>query len=209
MIRLLSAESDINLHYLQTGKMDEAQKLTLHRHGVNELAKMKIFFDDAPGLSIMHLRAKARRLKRKHNIGLIIIDYLQLMTGQGNTREQEISGNTRQLKTLAQELEIPIIALSQLSRDVEKRTGAKRIPQLSDLRESGAIEQDADDVLFLYGPDQEDIDKDASLLGARKLRVAKARNGLLATIDLEFNGSTQFFKERTATGFRPVNTELF
>jgi replicative DNA helicase len=210
MLRLLAAESDTNLHLLQTGKMNDAEKMKLHRHGVNELAKMKIFFDDQPGLSILKLRAKARRLKRKHNIGMIVIDYLQLMSGEGQTREQEISKITRSLKELAQELEIPIIALSQLSREIEKRAGDKRVPQLSDLRESGAIEQDADDVLFLWGPGEDDIKADAGLVGMRKLRIAKARNGMLTTVTLDFKGETQFFKEhQEIAGFVPVPGALF
>lgn len=194
-LRMLSAESGTLLHRLQTGRLDDAQMALLHKDGVNRLAAMKIFFDDAPGLNLFTLRSKARRLKRKHGIGLIVIDYLQLMSGTGSSREQEISSISRGLKNLAKELQIPIIALSQLSRELEKRTGKKRIPQLSDLRESGAIEQDADDVIFLWGPEEDEIEKDASLATRRYAKRAKARSGMLTTITLDFHGEIQMFKE--------------
>lgn len=210
MLRLLAAESDTDMHRLQTGRLDKDQELKLHKYGVNQLAKLKIFFDDNPTLTLGRLRAKARRLKKKKNIGMIIIDYLQLMSGDDKNREQEISSISRGLKNLAKELRIPIIALSQLSRQIESRSGKKRAPQLSDLRESGAIEQDADVVAFLWAPDEEAVQSDRSLLGQRKVRIAKARNGKLTTVTLDFKGETQFFKEYTAAnGFVPVDTELF
>src|SRR5215208_1221688 len=152
--RILSAESEIWLEKIARGKLEEHEMKQLYARGIQRLAKAPIFIDDTPALNIFELRAKCRRLKNKHNIGMIIIDYLQLMSGTGenrnSNREQEISNISRNLKGLAKELSIPIIALSQLSREVEKR-GAKdgtKMPQLSDLRESGAIEQDADMVMF-------------------------------------------------------------
>src|SRR6185436_11888343 len=161
--RILAAESEIWLEKIARGKLEEHEMKQLYARGIQRLAQAPIFIDDTPALNIFELRAKCRRLKNKHNIGMVILDYLQLMSGTGenrnSNREQEISNISRNLKGLAKELSIPIIALSQLSREVEKR-GAKdgtKMPQLSDLRESGAIEQDADLVMFLYRPDYYDI----------------------------------------------------
>jgi len=158
--RILSAESEIWLEKISRGKMEEHEMKQLYAKGVQRLAQAPLFIDDTPALNIFELRAKCRRLKNKHNIGLIIIDYLQLMSGTGDgrntNREQEISNISRNLKALAKELSVPIIALSQLSRAVETRGAGKdgnKMPQLSDLRESGAIEQDADMVMFLYRPE--------------------------------------------------------
>jgi replicative DNA helicase len=197
VLRMLAAESGMMLHRIQTGRLEDSDMTRLFKNGVQTLAGTKIFIDDEPGLTILKLRAKARRLKTKHNIGLLLVDYLQLMTGEDNrgNREQEISKISRGLKLLAKELKIPIIALSQLSRDVEKRVGAKRQPQLSDLRESGSIEQDADVVMFLWGPEDDEIANDASLRNRRYTRIAKARNGMLLSIDFELNKDTQEWKE--------------
>lgn len=197
VLRLLSAESEMVLHRLQTGRLDDDQMKMLYREGVQKLSGKKIFFDDSSGVTLLSLRSKARRLKKKQNIGLIIVDYLQLMTPdeKSGSREQEISKISRGLKNLSKELQIPIIALSQLSRDVEKRTGKKRVPQLSDLRESGAIEQDADVVIFLWGPEDEEVEADRDLLNRRYARIAKQRDGMLLTVDLEFKGDFQLFSE--------------
>ncbi len=142
----------MDAHAVRTGRLpeDDWKRLSL---GAGRLAKASIFIDDTAGLGILELRAKARRLKAEHNVGLIIIDYLQLMQGPKNAenREKEISGISRSLKGLAKELDIPVIALSQLSRAVEGRTDKR--PILSDLRESGAIEQDADVVAFVHRPE--------------------------------------------------------
>lgn len=195
-LRLLAAESGIYMHALQTGRLDDQQMKHLHREGVAKLASLGIYFDDAPMLTIMGLRAKARRMKKKLNIGLLIVDYLQLMHGDDEkNREREIAKISRGLKRLAKELKIPIIALSQLNRAIDTRTGKKRQPQLSDLRESGAIEQDADVVVFLWGPEEEEIQADASLLHRRYARIAKARNGMLVTVNLHFNDVVQQFSE--------------
>ncbi len=192
--RILSAESEIWLEKIARGKMEEYEMKQLYARGIQRLSQAPLFIDDTPALNIFELRAKSRRLKNKHNIGLIIIDYLQLMSGTGENRnanrEQEISNISRTLKSLAKELNVPIIALSQLSRAVEQR-GAKegsRIPQLSDLRESGAIEQDADMVMFLYRPEYYDINSSAegeNIRGLTEVKIAKHRNGSLETVKLK------------------------
>jgi len=189
--RILSAESEIWLEKIARGKMEEHEMQQLYRNGVKRLQDAKLFIDDTPALNIFELRAKCRRLKNKHNVGLVIIDYLQLMSGTGDkrnaNREQEISTISRNLKGLAKELGIPIIALSQLSREVEKRKEGDKMPQLSDLRESGAIEQDADMVMFLYRPEYYNItanEMGESNKGETHVRIAKHRNGSLETIKL-------------------------
>ncbi len=193
--RILSAQSEIWLEKIARGKLEEHEMKQLYARGIQELAQAPLFIDDTPALNIFELRAKCRRLKNKHDIGLIIIDYLQLMSGTGenrsSNREQEISNISRNLKALAKELSVPIIALSQLSRAVETRSAGKdgnKMPQLSDLRESGAIEQDADMVMFLYRPEYYDITTDAmgeSNKGETHVRIAKHRNGSLETIKLK------------------------
>ncbi|HET9430191.1 MAG TPA: replicative DNA helicase [Chitinophagaceae bacterium] len=192
--RILAAESEIWLEKIARGKLEEHEMKQLYARGIQRLAQAPLFIDDTPALNIFELRAKCRRLKNKHNIGMIIIDYLQLMSGTGenrsSNREQEISNISRNLKGLAKELNVPIIALSQLSRAVEQR-GAKegsRIPQLSDLRESGAIEQDADMVMFLYRPDYYEISTNAegeNVKGLTEVKIAKHRNGSLETVKLK------------------------
>lgn len=192
--RILAAESEIMLEKIARGKMEEHEMKQLYTKGIQRLSQAPLFIDDTPALNIFELRAKCRKLKNKHNVGMIIIDYLQLMSGTGDNRngnrEQEISNISRNLKGLAKELNIPIVALSQLSREVEKR-GAKdgsRVPQLSDLRESGAIEQDADMVMFLYRPEYYDINTNAEgedQKGLTEVKIAKHRNGSLDTIRLK------------------------
>jgi replicative DNA helicase len=192
VLRMLSSNSEIYLHRIQTGRLEDHQVKHLYDIAA-QLAKRKIFFDDKPNLTILSLRAKARRLKKKYNIGLIIIDYLQLMSGSGEkgNREQEIARISRGLKLLSKELDIPVIALSQMSRAIESRTGSKRIPQLSDIRESGAIEQDADVVIMLWGPEEDEVKEDASKLKERYARIAKQRDGVLLTVNLEFRTEIQ------------------
>lgn len=217
VLRLLSAEGEMNLARLQTGRLDDMQMKELHKEGLARLSKMPIYIDDGPELSIYLLGGKLRRMKKKRKIKFAIVDYLQLMTGTGQTREQEISSISRGLKKLSKELDIPIVALSQLSREIEKRPANKKAPQLSDLRESGAIEQDADMVTFLWGPDDEDIIRDPGLYGKRHFKIAKARDGVLAQVLLDFQGDIQVFKETpTLTpvknlpesgGYKPVTTE--
>ena len=182
-MRLLCAEGRVDSHLVRTGKLPKSQMKNLSIASGN-LAEAPIYLDDSAGMSVLEVRAKARRLKAEHDIGLIIVDYLQLMTGPKGveSRQQEISHISRSLKNLAKEIEVPVVALSQLSRAVENRTD--RRPQLSDLRESGAIEQDADVVMFLYRPwiySQEDEDK-----GKAQVMVAKQRNGPTGNINVTF-----------------------
>jgi replicative DNA helicase len=222
--RILSAESEIWLEKISRGRLEEHEMKQLYKKGIDRLASAPIHIDDTAALNIFELRAKCRRLKNKHNIGLIIIDYLQLMSGTGENRngnrEQEISRISRDLKGLAKELMVPIIALSQLSREVEKRKDGNKIPQLSDLRESGAIEQDADMVMFLYRPEYHDINQNEmgeSNKGDTDVRIAKHRNGQLETIKLTALLHIQKFIERDTTdngpglpsggNFRPVRDD--
>ncbi len=200
--RILSAESEIWLEKIARGKLEEHEMKQLYAKGIQKLSQAPIFIDDTAALNIFELRAKCRRLKNKHNVGLIIIDYLQLMSGTGENRngnrEQEISRISRDLKGLAKELQVPIIALSQLSRAVESRKEGNKMPQLSDLRESGAIEQDADMVMFLYRPEYYDItanEMGESNKGETHVRIAKHRNGSLETIKLKALLHIQKFTE--------------
>lgn len=205
--RILSAESEILLEKISRGKLEDYEMKQLFQKGINRLAQAPIYIDDTAALNIFELRAKCRRLKNKHNIGLILIDYLQLMSGTGDkntNREQEISRISRDLKGLAKELNVPIIALSQLSREVEKRKDSEKVPQLSDLRESGAIEQDADMVLFLYRPDYYNItanEMGESVKGDTYIKIAKHRNGSLDTIRLKAHLHIQKFTEPDDEGF--------
>lgn len=205
--RILSAESEIWLEKISRGKLEEHEMKQLYARGITKLAQAPIYIDDSAALNIFELRAKCRRLKNKHNIGMIIIDYLQLMSGssdRNSNREQEISKISRDLKGLAKELQVPIIALSQLSRDVEKRKEGSKMPQLSDLRESGAIEQDADMVMFLYRPEYYDITSNEmgeSNKGETHVRIAKHRNGTLETIKLRALLHIQKFTEMEEDDF--------
>ncbi|MCH8125004.1 replicative DNA helicase [candidate division KSB1 bacterium] len=187
-MRLLCSEARVNAHSLRTGKLSKNDWPKLSE-AVGKLSASKIFIDDSPNLGILEIRAKARRLKVEKNLGLLIIDYLQLVQGPSSEgRQQEISAISRSLKALAKELDIPVIALSQLSRAVEQRGGDKR-PVLSDLRESGAIEQDADLVLFIYRPEvYKDIydDEGNSLEGIAEIIIGKQRNGPIGTVKLAF-----------------------
>jgi replicative DNA helicase len=206
--RILSAESEIWMEKIARGRLEEHEMKQLYKKGIEKLASAPIHIDDTAALNIFELRAKCRRLKNKHNVGLILIDYLQLMSGtsenRNTNREQEISRISRDLKGLAKELNIPIIALSQLSREVEKR-GAKdgqKMPQLSDLRESGAIEQDADMVMFLYRPEYYDITANElgeSNKGETLLRIAKHRNGQLDNLKFKALLHIQKFVEEDGT----------
>ncbi|MBC8033753.1 MAG: replicative DNA helicase [Chitinophagaceae bacterium] len=205
--RILSAESEIWLEKITRGKLEEHEMKQLYAKGIQKLSSAPIFIDDSAALNIFELRAKCRRLKTKHNLGLIIIDYLQLMSGtsenKNGNREQEISKISRDLKGLAKELQVPIIALSQLSRAVESRKEGNKMPQLSDLRESGAIEQDADMVMFLYRPEYYDItanEMGENNKGETHVRIAKHRNGSLETIKLRALLHIQKFVEEDDTG---------
>ncbi len=197
--RLISSETEIPQDKILKGNLENHEFVQLNER-IKKLAVAPLYIDDTPALSIFELRAKARRLKENQKVELIIIDYLQLMSGStdgkgmGN-REQEISHISRGLKSLAKELEIPIIALSQLSRQVENRPGGSKRPQLSDLRESGAIEQDADMVMFIYRPEYYGLEVDENnepTKGRAEVIIAKNRHGALETVKLRFIG--QFAK---------------
>jgi len=187
--RMLCSRARFSTYKLRTGKIgdDEYSKLGL---AVGPLAEASIFIDDTPNLGILQMRAKSRRLKAQHDVGLIIVDYLQLMQGPrgSESRQQEISMISRSLKGLAKELDVPVIAVSQLSRKVEDRGGEKR-PLLADLRESGAIEQDADVVAFVYRPEFYGIEKfrdGAPTQGVAEIIISKHRNGPTGELRLTF-----------------------
>jgi replicative DNA helicase len=200
--RLISSETGLSSEKLRTGKLEkhEWEQLSIK---VKNLEKAPLYIDDTPSLSIFDLRAKSRRLASQYGIKMIVVDYLQLMTAGGNgkgggNREQEISTISRNLKALAKELNVPVIALSQLSRAVETRGSSKR-PLLSDLRESGAIEQDADIVSFIYRPeyykiDEWDDEERTPTQGQAEFIVAKHRNGGLDEIRLKFVGNLGKFE---------------
>ncbi len=203
--RMLAAVTEVNMDAITKGRMQEHEFVQMTQR-MNKLAAAPIFLDDQAALNIFELRAKSRRLKQKHDIQLIIIDYLQLMQAsidKGGNREQEISKISRDLKALAKELEVPIIALSQLNRSVETRKESK-VPQLSDLRESGAIEQDADMVMFLYRPEYYGINNDAmgnTIEGETHIHVAKHRNGSTDTVKVRFIKEFQKFTDLPDDGF--------
>ena len=207
--RMLSAESGIYLDKITNGNLNDYEMGQLYEKGVEKLSGVQIFIDDTAGLTIMELRSRARKLKRKKGIGFILIDYLQLMSGdtKSGNREQEISRISRDLKSLAKELKVPIMALSQLSRETEKRKGEEKTPQLSDLRESGAIEQDADMVIFLYRPEYYGISSNEmgeSNAGETHVKFAKHRNGSLRTIKLQANLSIQKFSDSDSNITKPA-----
>jgi replicative DNA helicase len=181
--RMLCSQAQVDAHKVRTGFLAPSDWPLLTK-AAGRLSNAPMFIDDTPAISMLELRAKARRLKSAHNIGLVIVDYLQLMQGHGKTesRQQEISEISRSLKALARELNLPLIAISQLSRAVESRTDHR--PQLSDLRESGAIEQDADVVVLLmreeyYNPTDENR-------GIAEAIIAKQRNGPTGTVKMKF-----------------------
>ena len=191
--RILSSEAMVDNKNINTGTMNADEMARLGMAG-KLLSNAQIYIDDTPGINIMEIRAKARRLKLEKNIGLIVIDYLQLIEPVGRrngTREQEISEISRALKKLAMELDIPIIALSQLSRSAEKGEKGKR-PMLSDLRESGAIEQDADMVLFIYRDDY--YDKETEKRNIAEIILAKNRGGSVGTVELLWMGNFTKFE---------------
>jgi replicative DNA helicase len=195
-MRMMSSLGRINAHHMRTGKLndDDWPRLT---SAVTLLNEAPIFIDDSPGLTPLELRARARRIKREHNLGLIIVDYLQLMQSGGGeeNRATEISAITRSLKGLAKELNVPVIAMSQLNRSVESRNDKR--PVMSDLRESGAIEQDADVILFIYR--DEVYREDSPDKGIAEIIIGKQRNGPIGTVRLTFLGEYTKF-ENYATG---------
>jgi replicative DNA helicase len=184
--RMLCAEARVDAHRLRTGRIGKEEWDRIIK-AFAELSETPMYIDDTPGATITEMRAKTRRLKLERGLDLVIVDYLQLMQGRGryDSRQQEISDISRSLKEMAKELSIPILALSQLSRAPEQRASGDKRPQLSDLRESGAIEQDADVVLFLF---REEVYKkdDPDLKGKAELIIGKQRNGPTGTVDLHF-----------------------
>ncbi len=224
--RLIMNVCEIEGEKVKSGKLseDDWQRLNIK---IKELEGAPLYIDDTPSLSVFEFRTKARRLVREHDVKIIIIDYLQLMNASGmnfGSREQEVSMISRSLKALAKELDIPIIALSQLNRSVESRGGAEgKRPQLSDLRESGAIEQDADMVCFIHRPEYYKITEDSqgnSLVGIGEIIIAKHRNGAVGDVNLRFRGVYAKFDnlnegqeyitvESKMNSTRPANTNFY
>lgn len=203
MDRMLSAKSEIPLELIKTGRVANDQMKVIYDKGVKRIANTNLFIDDTASITVGKIRSICRRLKIKHNLGIVVIDYLQLMNGsaKAGNREQEISQISRELKILAKDLNVPVIALSQLSREVEKRSSKE--PQLSDLRESGAIEQDADIVMFLYRPSKEEILQDIRLKDTGILKIAKHRNGELGEVPLLFKGWIQKWEDIPQDNYQP------
>ena len=200
--RLLTSEGRVDAQRLRKGKLHDDEFIRLGR-AAGTLMHAPIWIDDTPGITLLEMRSKARRLKVDNDIGMIVVDYLQLMQGPTNTesRQQEISYISRSLKGLARELRVPVVALSQLSRAPEQRTGENKRPQLSDLRESGAIEQDADLVMFIYRQEMYEgpVDKDGnSLEGRAEIIVGKQRNGPTGLVNLYFNKTFTRFENYSA-----------
>ena len=199
--RLLSMASEISVSKIngQEGKLNIPEKMILEKQS-EILAKVPLFIDDASNLTMYELASKARKMKREQNIKCVMIDYLQLLSGNGKygTREQEVSSISRALKQLAKELDIPVIALSQLNRGVEARSGENKRPQLSDLRESGAIEQDSDMVIFIHRPEYYGIDmyeNGESTKGKAEIIIAKNRGGAVRTLKMQFHSKFTKFTD--------------
>jgi replicative DNA helicase len=206
----LSAETRVDLHKLRTGRLNDDDWLRITKT-VGRIAQAPIYIDDTPSISVLEARAKARRLKRENGLGLVIVDYLQLMSShsRAQSREQEISMISRGLKALSKELDVPVLALSQLSRAVESRTDKR--PQLSDLRESGSIEQDADVVMFIYRPDIYGLkgDDGASLEGIAEIIIGKQRNGPVGSIHLQWNAESATYETLAHDWQIPTDVEEF
>jgi replicative DNA helicase len=194
-MRLLSAEARVHLQKLRNGQMGEDDWAKIATT-MGKISEAPLFIDDSPNMSLMEIRAKCRRLKQRHDLKLVVIDYLQLMTSgkRVESRQQEVSEFSRALKLLAKELEVPVIAISQLNRGPEQRTDKK--PQMSDLRESGSIEQDADMVILLHREDA--YEKESPRAGEADLIVAKHRNGPTDTITVAFQGHFSRFVDMQA-----------
>ncbi len=211
--RLIVSETEIPSERVRTGKLSKEEWEQLNDK-IDRLYKAPIYIDDTPAISLFELRAKCRRLKMQYDISLVVVDYLQLMTAGGDSkginREQEVSIISRGLKAIAKELNIPIIALSQLNRSVETRGGDKR-PQLSDLRESGAIEQDADIVIFIHRPERYGItvDEDGNnVQGLAEIIIAKHRNGAIGSVNLKFRQEFARFMDFDATSLDGLGSDF-
>lgn len=205
--RLLSAESFVNGWKLRTGKVHDEDEYTRIRDAVDTLSKAPIFIDDKPAANILSMRAVARRLKREHGIGLIVVDYLQLMaptnTRASDSMVQQVTEISRSLKSLARELQVPVLALSQLSRAVEQRGGK---PRLSDLRDSGSIEQDADVVMFIHREDK--VNKDSDRPNIAEILIEKHRNGPVGKAELYFDDKRATFMPIDKSGYGDLGNEF-
>jgi replicative DNA helicase len=205
--RMLSAESFVNSWKLRTGQVRDEEDFDRIRDALEVLSKAPIFIDDKPGNNILAMRAVARRLKRERGIGLIIVDYLQLMapttTKASDSMVQQITEISRSLKGLARELEVPVIALSQLSRAVEQRGGR---PRLSDLRDSGSIEQDADVVMFIHRDDKSNKESDRPNIA--EILIEKHRNGPTGKTELYFDEKRATFQPVDASGYGELAQEF-
>ncbi len=208
--RLLVSETGLSSEKIRGGKRLLDYELVQLHERIKDLAAAPLFIDDTPSISVYELRSKVRRLVRNAGVKLIIIDYLQLMTGPPELRgmrEQEVSNISRSLKAIAKEMSIPVIALSQLSRDVEKR-GGNKIPQLSDLRESGAIEQDADIVMFIHRPDYYGTEEEGAVPGQAQIIIAKHRNGSTDVVPMIFRKNEARFVDSNDGGFLPPEDDV-
>ena len=208
--RLLVSETGLSSDKIRGGKRLLDYELVQLHERIKELSAAPLYIDDTPSISIYELRSKVRRLVRNAGVKLIIIDYLQLMTGPPELRgmrEQEVSNISRSLKAIAKEMSIPVIALSQLSRDVEKR-GGNKIPQLSDLRESGAIEQDADIVMFIHRPDYYGTEEEGAVPGQAQIIIAKHRNGSTDVVPMIFRKNEARFVDSNDGGFLPPEDDI-
>ena len=194
--RLIAAQSNVPLWKLRTGRVSDDTEFQMIQKALDTLSKTPIFIDDTPSPNILQMRSMARRLQVERGLGLIIVDYLQLIAPRHTSSQvnmvQQVTEISRGLKGLARELNVPLIALSQLSRSVDKRDN--RVPQLSDLRESGSIEQDADVVLFIYRKDRDDPNTPPEEQGIAEIKIAKHRNGPLGSVKLKFDSETVSFK---------------
>lgn len=202
VMRMLCSEAKVDSNKVRKGFINKREDWNKLTSAAGKLVESKIYIDDSSGLSVLEMRAKARRLKQQHGLSLIIVDYLQLMKGRGKfeRREQEIAEISRSLKALAKELEVPVIALSQLNRGVETRTGANKNPTLADLRESGAIEQDADVIIFLYRDTKDDGDGRGSIV----VDIAKQRNGPTDKVSLTFLAYCTRFVDATDAEYQEL-----
>jgi len=207
--RLLCGEAKVSLHRLRGGYVPAAKWRDI-ANAASKFQKARIMVDDSPGTSVLEIRAKARRMMAQHGLDMLIVDYLQLLEGSIRTdvREQEIAHITRSLKKLARELNVPVIAISQLNRAVEQREKGKKYPRLSDLRESGAIEQDADLVAFIYRADYynqpADATKDGQSSGSEaEIIIAKQRNGPLGKVPVIFHKAYASFYPTTRDDSTP------
>jgi len=192
-LRILCSKAKVNLKILRTGFLDQDRDWSRLTAAAGIISEAPLYVDDTPALNTLEIRAKARRLYKERDLGLIIVDYLQLVRGHGTSvpREQEISEISRSLKALAKELNVPVIALSQLNRKVEDRPNKR--PQLADLRESGAIEQDADVIIFIYRDEVYNKSEDNPKKGEAEIIVGKQRNGPIGMVKAHFNAAYSTF----------------